>query len=59
MDEATSSHYEFQVHGPDGVVTLSFSVEDGAPWPEVVRRFSDFMSAVYGYRINELDKAAK
>jgi hypothetical protein len=58
MDEQDKDYsmnftFEYHTHGEDKSVRRSF--EDGTSWHEVLREFNNFLSAVYGYRIDEID----
>jgi len=44
---------KFELHSADGLITKEFSVEDCTAWTELILKFSDFLSAQYGYGISE------
>lgn len=60
MEETVKNHeYHFSFARDGRVIDFQFVLSDDSRFPDVIRQFSDFMSAVYGYRIDSLDNAAE
>jgi hypothetical protein len=43
----------FELEDEDGKLTREFTVEDAESWTKLVLKFTDFLSAQYGYCISE------
>lgn len=60
MDDSDNTmHFCFEFSDGERAFKASFSKSADETWPEVVREFNNFLSAVYGYRIDELDAVAE
>lgn len=43
----------FELEDEDGKLTREFTVEDAESWTKLVLKFTDFLSAQYGYCVSE------
>jgi hypothetical protein len=55
QDKDYSMNFTFEYHTHDEGKSVRRSFEDGTSWREVLREFNNFLSGVYGYRLDEID----
>jgi hypothetical protein len=51
MNDDPKMTFEFRHSDDTSVTTMAFEVSEAEQWSEIARRFRDFLSSVYGYRV--------